>query len=82
MKVFVSCTTECWSGGCVLVAANSEQEALKTAYHYDNYHFKVYNMNTFEYEMGYDLMSVFKEVEGLTFDTNEPKVIIHNIYFG
>lgn len=78
MKVFQSVPTMSYSGGVILVAANNEQEALQLAYE-TSYHFQVWTYSG-EYKPGYDEMTEFEVVDGLSYDTNEPKVIINSIY--
>lgn len=68
MKVFKVFDCSSYSGGVMLIAANNGIEAQNIVDHYavDNYSF-----------YGYTTPS---EVEGMSFDTEEPKIIMNHIY--
>ncbi len=85
MKVFFTKPNAPYSGGIVLVAANSEQEALLTASKDKEcgYSFSNYNYESGEDIPSYDTYyewSKFEEIPGLEYDTCEPIVIVSDYY--
>ena len=83
MKVFYTKPQCSYSGGIVLVAANTPEEALKVAFETLDSAF-----SEWDYERGCDYPTYdtyyewmpFEEVEGLSYDTDVPKVILEIFY--
>lgn len=85
MKVFVSKCTAFYGGGMILVAANSNREALQVAH--DNsdreYLFEFYDFDTGETTLKVDenYLSPFEEVEGVIYKGDYPKILLESIYY-
>ena len=81
MKVFKSKFTGCWGGGGAIVAANSEEEALKIAFdESEDYHFRGYDYDTGREYPLYKDVTPFEEIQGLTYEGTVPRVLFCNIY--
>ena len=83
MKVFYTKPTCSYSGGIVLVAANTPEEALKVASEETRDAFTKWDYEKSCDYPAYDTYyewATFQEVVGLAYETDEPKVIIQDFY--
>lgn len=83
MKVFYTSPNCSYSGGVVLIAANSSEEALQIAAKEIDYAFTEWdydkNCDVATYNTYYE-WEEFKEFVGLTYDTDIPKLIMDNFF--
>lgn len=76
-----------WGGGVVLVAANSKEEAIRTylqdaslGLQWSYYGIKTPETDFKNVSFDYYDLDKWKEVEGLTYSGDKPKVIIEDSY--
>lgn len=80
MKVF-GCTREgCYSGGIILVAANSIDEALKTYCNDSDYGYQCYEYEKGKIDCLYYQPERWKEYPQLTYNGDKPCVILEEGY--
>lgn len=87
MDVYKNTYKQGYGGGCVLIAANSKEEAVRTylADEDTEYEWYYYGEKTPETDFEHVSFHVFmlndwEKVEGLHFDTQEPKLILDEVY--
>ena len=89
MKVFGAKRTGGWSGGVILVAANSVEEAIVTAsknpeigymFHWEDEYFDSHVGDFVFFSSDYYPKESWKEIENLMWNGDEPKVIIEDGY--
>lgn len=89
MKVFGAKRTDGYSGGVILVAANSIEEAIVTAsknpeteymFHWEDEYFDTHVGNFEFFSSDYYPKENWKEIENLMWNGDEPQVIIEGGY--
>lgn len=81
MKVYKSEFIGGWGGGCAIVAANSEEEALGIMFEQsEDYHFRGYDCEARGEYPNYDRVTPFEEIQGLNYEGTESKILFCDIY--
>lgn len=82
MKVFTSKTDTGYSGGMVLVAANTAEEALRIAAEKSKYSYLYshYDYDTGWFDLYPEYMTDFEEIVGLDYNTDTPTIICEDVY--
>lgn len=87
MDVFKNTYKQGYGGGCVLVAANNKEEAVReylanedSQWEWEYYGEKTPEMDLENIDFHVFLLDDWEEVEGMHFDTDKPKFLFEHVY--